>query len=1181
MVGILFLVALVLAATPVIVVIRWFADSKRLAELERRLETASRDQVGHGELAQLIRRVHQLEGTVARLKAEHTATAAEAAPPEPVHVPESVSVPEPKPAPEPVPIPAPLASPPPPLRVEIPPTPDVPATLPTDVPAPPLADARGSVPVTEPRIAFQSRDREGAVEDVSQPAPNASLEPAKTPPPAPVPEPVSPPQFVPRFATPEPARPSRSSEEWEAVVGGSWLNKLGIFVLVVAIALFLGYSFTQMGPAGRSAIGLAISFALLIGGVVLERRPRYVIFARGLLGGGWAGLYFTTYAMQAVDAAKVIYNPLLGGFLLLAVATGMVVHSLRYRVQALTGLAYFMAFAALALTPVTTLSVIALIPLAGSLLIIAYRFSWSGMVLFGLAATYGTCASRGDNGAPLWSAQTVFATYWLLFEAYDLLRAHRRSNHGAEQAILPLNALGFAGLSYAKWSAADPAGIYLLAAGIAVAYLADTILRAILRPPSSFASETTTLERIFAGGYEGPITLAAACSVVAAVLKLHGQTANVALLAEAELLFLAALIFRQDYPRRLAGTLFAGLGAKLLLTDIPDAGTVQFAGRTVQDWTPPAALAALLFYINGGLRTLQAGVGTSADAADTSVRATLSRGRTYGFAASALVALVIGFEISLRYLGITWLGFGALLFLFGWQFRLFDFRMQSYLAGALALGAVWLHQIEVSAGTVAPWAYPWIPLAVAAAVGYGAALCALRSAKDRLHETERQALQAVSSAVASAAAAALLWRTVPAVYLGPAWMALALLALELGLRRWPPDFRTHSHVLATMGAVRVLYFTVLPFHAIGAADERIAIGCAALLAYAFAARFFAAKPDQAPSGESHGAVNIASLCGSLFALIELWVLLNPVAVAPAWALFALLLMEVGLRADLPGLRLQGHLAAATACGRLFYANLDVAGYTYGVSNRLLNVAVVIGSQYFEWWRQGHWTERLQEWERPLRRLYLYTAAGLMVALLYLELRQPFIETGWAILTVLLLVVGRFRDLPDLRYQSYALAAVTFCRALGLELYPAGIFASSEQRIVAGVLVIGCLFVAQLFLPLTQDKRVPEPGGRVLFSLLATTLATVLLYHEVSGSMLTVAWGIEGAVLLGAGFPLLDRTLRLSGLALFLVCIGKLFFYDLRALETLYRIMSFFVLGVILVSVSWIYTRFRDRIQRYL
>ncbi|MGO9227653.1 MAG: DUF2339 domain-containing protein [Bryobacteraceae bacterium] len=1100
---------LAVLAVPVIILIRLWILSQRVADLKERVAMVSRNQVRPSELAELCRRVYRLEGAAAEMKAGHSAQAHEAPAAEPQ--PAAAPKPEPEFQPAPEPKPAPVPAPPPPLPVE-----------------------------------------------VSPESPRPSLKPERPPLPAPVPLPsfLAPP-FV---AQPEPVRPSRSSEEWEAVVGGNWLNKLGVFVLVVAIALFLDFSFAKMGPAGRSADGLAISLAMLLGGVLLERRARYVVFGRGLIGGGWAGLYFTTYAMQALDAAKVIHNPLLGGILLLGVAAGMVLHSLRYRVQALTVLAYFMAFAALAITDVTALSVIALIPLAGSLLIVAYRFSWSGMALFGLAATYGTCALKGDNGAPLWTAQIVFAAYWLLFESYDLLRARRRSNHPAEQAILPLNALGFAALSYAKWSAARPADIYLLVAGIGAAYLADTILRAYLRPPGSFPPETVTLERIFAGGYEGPITLAAVCSVVAAVLKLHGQTVNTVMLAEAEALFLAGLVFRQDYPRRLAGTLFGGLGLKLLFTDIPDAGIARFAGRTLQDWTPTALLAALVSYANRGLR---------------------KSARTYSFAASALVALVLGYEISLRHLGVAWLGFGALLFLFGWRFRLFDFRLQAYLAGVLALGAVWLHQVEVWAGTVPPWPYAWIPLAVTAAVAYATALCALRSAADRLGETERIALQAFASAVASAAAAALLWKVVPAIYLGPAWMALALLVLELGMQGWTSEMRTHGHVLATLGAGQVLFFTVLPLHPIGRTDERIAIGCAALLAYVFAARFFAAQPDQASRRESRGAVNVASACGSLFVSIELWALLNPLAVAPAWALFALLLAELGLRADLPGVRAQGHVVSAAAFGRLFFANLEPAGYSYGVSHRLLNVGVVIAAHYFEWRRQGRWSERLRAWEASLRRLYLYTAAALMVVLVYLELRPPFIEVGWAVLALLLLVVGRSRNLSDLRYQSYALAAVAFGRALALEFDPAQTFASVEQRIAAGILVIGCLFVAQLFLPQSQEKDASEPGARLFYSLLATGLATALLYREVSGSMLTVAWGIEGAVLLGAGFPLRDRTLRLFGLALFLICIGKLFFYDLSALETLYRIMSFFVLGVILVGVSWIYTRFRDHIQRYL
>jgi uncharacterized membrane protein len=136
-------------------------------------------------------------------------------------------------------------------------------------------------------------------------------------------------------------------------------------------------------------------------------------------------------------------------------------------------------------------------------------------------------------------------------------------------------------------------------------------------------------------------------------------------------------------------------------------------------------------------------------------------------------------------------------------------------------------------------------------------------------------------------------------------------------------------------------------------------------------------------------------------------------------------------------------------------------------------------------------------------------------------------------------------------------------------------AAAPERVAASAAAIACLFAAQLILP-------RAPGyARLYYSLLATALTTVLLFQEVSGRMLTVAWGMEGVAWLAAGFPLRDRTLRLSGLALFLVCIGKLFFFDLRQLETLYRILSFFVLGVILVAVSWVYTRFRERIQRYL
>ncbi|HTS47028.1 MAG TPA: DUF2339 domain-containing protein, partial [Bryobacteraceae bacterium] len=345
--------------------------------------------------------------------------------------------------------------------------------------------------------------RESVIAEVSPGSVNATPRPV-----APAPEPAPQPQVsgtpdVPvlgaAFAstsTPnlsERLREKMSREEWEAIVGGSWLNKLGVFVLVIGIALFLGYSFTRMGPPGRVAIGLAVSLGMLIAGIVLERRVRYTIFARGLLGGGWGALYFTTYAMHAVDAARVIDNALAGSLLLLAVAAGMILHSLRYRSQTVTGLAYFLAFATLspAVTPVAVLSVVALAPLAASLLYIANRFEWPQLVLLGLIATYGTCASRGDSGASVWQAQTVFTTYWLLFEAFDLRRARQRTDYSAwQRPVFASNALGFTLLSWAKWSAAAPQHLFALAGGIAAMYLASAVLRAVVRPPSSFAAES-------------------------------------------------------------------------------------------------------------------------------------------------------------------------------------------------------------------------------------------------------------------------------------------------------------------------------------------------------------------------------------------------------------------------------------------------------------------------------------------------------------------------------------------------------------------------------------------------------------------------------------------------------------------------------------------------------------------
>jgi uncharacterized membrane protein len=101
------------------------------------------------------------------------------------------------------------------------------------------------------------------------------------------------------------------------------------------------------------------------------------------------------------------------------------------------------------------------------------------------------------------------------------------------------------------------------------------------------------------------------------------------------------------------------------------------------------------------------------------------------------------------------------------------------------------------------------------------------------------------------------------------------------------------------------------------------------------------------------------------------------------------------------------------------------------------------------------------------------------------------------------------------------------------------------------------------------------------SLVATALLSALLYRRVRPTMITVAWALEGVALLACGIPFRERVMRLSGLALIFVCILKLFVFDLSSLEPVQRIISFIALGLLLLAVSWVYTRYRETIQKFL
>jgi len=70
------------------------------------------------------------------------------------------------------------------------------------------------------------------------------------------------------------------------------------------------------------------------------------------------------------------------------------------------------------------------------------------------------------------------------------------------------------------------------------------------------------------------------------------------------------------------------------------------------------------------------------------------------------------------------------------------------------------------------------------------------------------------------------------------------------------------------------------------------------------------------------------------------------------------------------------------------------------------------------------------------------------------------------------------------------------------------------------------------------------------------------------------WLLYSIALMGFGLWKRNRTIRLISIALFGIAILKVFFYDLSFLDTVYRIVSFVALGVILLVVSYLYQRYK-------
>ena len=248
-------------------------------------------------------------------------------------------------------------------------------------------------------------------------------------------------------------------------------------------------------------------------------------------------------------------------------------------------------------------------------------------------------------------------------------------------------------------------------------------------------------------------------------------------------------------------------------------------------------------------------------------------------------------------------------------------------------------------------------------------------------------------------------------------------------------------------------------------------------------------------------------------------------------------------------------------------------------------AIVIAGVLVAGWLLGGLVER---------RASVLVAGGVAAYAVVFEVEPWAISVGWVGLAMLAILIAR--RLSDPRRALPAAAGIVILAAamvavdeaarpsrLVVGATPVPVLLTLQAVIALGVVVIGAEVFARSW-PEPALRRWTRYGAGVLFVYLLSVVAVDIVGRRAGGSIafeelrtqgqvaLSVLWAILGVAAFMYGIRSKARDIRLAGLALLAVATMKVFLFDLAALDVAYRVISFVVLGIVLLASAWLWQR---------
>ena len=304
-----------------------------------------------------------------------------------------------------------------------------------------------------------------------------------------------------------------------------------------------------------------------------------------------------------------------------------------------------------------------------------------------------------------------------------------------------------------------------------------------------------------------------------------------------------------------------------------------------------------------------------------------------------------------------------------------------------------------------------------------------------------------------------------------------------------------------------------------------------------------------------------------------------IAVATAfWLLYVVAAIAHELREPTDELRLSSasllFTNASIAAGGVWWL-IDDAGHRSGADAWLFALAgahLVLGTLVFR--------------SRASREiaLLLYGVGIALVGIAFtVTLNGPALVGAWAAEAIVLAWAGRRSDMPGRALvAALGFAGLAGAHALVFEAPPTAL-AWGFDSIPVAVGAVALVLLALAGTVAAYGEEVIEEIGWAAAALvvylasgLVVDLAGAQQHASTQTSQLALSgfWGALGFAAIVAGLIRRKRALRLGGLGVLMLAVGKVFLVDLANLESIWRVGSFLAVGLLLLAGAFAYQRVR-------